>query len=104
MEMTVEKRFEIMRVMKRHEYESLKKDQTEIYLTLGNPAFAELIGRQGVAKIRCGNTVTRYDICGVDVGFGNPNWGARPHTQYVRLHIGYVIQAESEQAVQTALF
>ena len=100
------KRFEISTTVKRHEYESLRVEQKEIYLTLGNPVFSELIGRQGTVKVRCGNSIARYDICGVDTGFGCPNWGARPHTQYVRLHIGHLIAPENPEpeAIQTAMF
>lgn len=74
--------------VRKHSYEALLAGtQRELYLPI-NELNAKRVGTAGMtASVRFGNLCARYAVVAVDCGFGNPNWGANKHTQYVRVHV-----------------
>ena len=84
--------------VKKHSYEALLAGiQRELYLPL-NPLNEKRIGTTGMtASVRCGNLCARYTVVAIDTGFGNPEWGASKHTQYVRVNIGHRVDIPKQE-------
>ena len=90
--------------VRKHSYESLLAGtQRELYLPI-NDLNAKRIGTAGMtASVRCGNLCARYRVAAIDQGFGNPEWGASKHTQYIRVNIAHRI-IEQEPQTQAGLW
>lgn len=84
--------------VRKHSYEALLAGtQRELYLPL-NEINMKRIGTAGMtASVRFGNLCARYAVVAVDQVFGNPEWGANKHTQYVRVHVTSRIDVTPKQ-------
>ena len=84
--------------VKKHSYEALLAGaQRELYLPL-NDLNAKRIGTKSMtASVRYGNLCARYTVVAIDQGFGNPEWGASKHTQYVRVHVGHRVENPKQE-------